>query len=433
MTKVKQIAILLFISSFFIVSLFSISLQKTPLPNPFPSEENLQNFEKTISVEQYDKESLDNIEISLITISPADPIYSWFGHSAILVQQDANTSIIYDYGIFSFNSDNFYKNFLQGKMYYLLLPSYAEDRMEIPIEENRTVTKVTLNIADEKKVDIINFLNYNARSENNTYLYDFYVNNCATRIRDIINWITDGDFEKWAKDQYTPYTYRILSTEELDRSLIVNWVLNSFLGRNCDINITTWEAMFAPQYLEKAFLDYEKLNPQSSVIYKTDDSTTFDSASSKSLHLLFYTIISLVLSIIALILKKFKQDKKLCLYGIYNSIIIFSLLLISIGITYLTLFSHIQPAWYNENILFLNPIIYLILFYYSLNTLHKKKKSTRRLMKFEKVSFIYSLYLLLFIIAKNIFSNALYQQNYIILVPLFIFFFVQSFILNTKR
>jgi hypothetical protein len=433
MTKVKQIAILLIISLFPLATLSSISLQKTQLPNPFPSEENLQNFEKTTNLDQFDKEALDNIEISLITIAPADPIYSWFGHSAILVQQDENTSIIYDYGIFSFNSENFYKNFLQGKMYYLLLPSYAENRMEIPIEENRTVTKVKLNIADEKKVDIINFLNYNARSENNTYLYDFYVDNCATRIRDIVNWITDGDFEDWAKEQYTPYTYRILSTEELDRSLFVNWVLNSFLGKNCDINITTWEAMFAPQYLEQAFLDYEKLNPEASVVYQTDDSTTFDKVSSKSLHLLFYTLISVFLSIIALVLKKLKQDKKWRLYGIYNSIIIFFLLIVSLGITYLTLFSHIQPAWYNENIFFLNPVIVLILFYYSLNTLHKKKKSTRRLMKFEKVSFIYSIYLLIFIIAKNIFSNVLFQQNYIILVPLFIFFFIQSFILNTKR
>lgn len=433
MIKVKRILIILFFSIIIISPLLGIDFTPKPLRNPFPSEENLNNFTKVKDIEGYDIDTLDSLEISLITISPGNPLYSWFGHSAIMVTQDENTSIIYDYGVFSFNSDNFYTNFIQGKMYYLLITSFAQSRVSIPIEEDRTVSKVVLNLDNKSKLDIVNFLNYNAQSENRTYLYDFYLDNCATRIRDIFNWVTDDDFKEWAKNQTTPYTFRILSSEELDRSFFVNWVLNSFLGQSSDEPISTWETMFLPKYLEKAVIDYGKFNTSSTLVYDSDTSSKFSEIPDIKLHLLSYIIISFVLSIIGLFFKKLKQNYRSRLFGIYNSIIILFLLIISCCITFLSFFSHIQPAWHNENIIFLNPIIYIILFIYSLKTLHKKHKSTRKLIKFEKISLIYSVYLIIYIIAKVLFSTVLIQSNYIIVIPIFIFFFVQSYIFYTKR
>jgi len=433
MIKVKHILFLLLFLVLSSTQLYSNTINNTPLVNPFPSEENLNNFEKVDSLNLYNENELDNIEISLITIAPGDPIYGWFGHSAILVQQKDQSSIIYDYGIFSFNSKNFYKNFIMGKMYYLLMPSLKNQRLSLPKEDDRTINKVVLNISDKNKVNIINFLNFNSQDENNTYLYDFYIDNCATRIRDIFNWVSDDDFKTWAQNQYTPFTFRILSTEQLDKSLAINWVLNSFLGSDCDKPTSTWENMFAPHYLEQAVIDYQKFNTDISKIYESESASTFDNEYEITHHLLFYAFIGLILGLIGLSFKQLKQDKKSRIFGIYNSVLTLFLLIISGCITFLMFFSHIQFAWNNENILFLNPLFCGILFISSLSTIKKKKRSTRNLIIYERLCNVYSVYLMVFIIVKVIYSDIFIQQNFIIIIPILLFFFVQSFILFTRR
>ncbi len=429
----KRLSIFLILFFCVSVNIFSLNITKTPLVNPFPSQENLNNFTKTTSLDGYDLSELDDTKISLITITPGKEIYSWFGHSAILIEQKDKKAIVYDYGVFSFNSDNFYEHFLEGKMYYLLIPSYADSRLQVAIDEDRTVSKVELNIPNEKKIDIINFLNYNSQSDNNTYLYDFYTDNCATRIRDIFNWATDNEFKQWAQNQYTPFSFRDLSIKQLDNSLFVNWVLNSFLGPSCDVKNSAWENMFSPEFLEKSIMEYEGFNANKTIIYSSNTSTSFNEFRRTKHHLLFYSAIGLLLGLIGLLLKTFKQDNELALYGIFNSIILLFLLIISLFIFYFVFFSNIQPTYNNENIFFFNPIIYLILFISSLTTISSKKDSTFRLFVFEKLISLYSLYLIVFIVVKNILTTNLYQQNYTIILPLFLFFSIQGILLTTKR
>ncbi len=432
MIKVKHYILLPIIFLLFNFPLLAFSAQNRVLENPFPSERNLNNFSKEKSLDNYSLEELDNTKVSLITIAPGKEIYSWFGHSALMVEQSDNVSIIYDYGVFNFNSEDFYKNFIQGKMYYLLLPSYSESRLEGPIDEDRTITKLILNVSNIKKIDIINYLNFNAKSGNNIYLYDFYEDNCATRIRDIINWITDNDFKTWAQKESFFDTYRSLSSTGLDSSLFVNWVLNSFLGNKCDSKITTWQKMFLPEYLESAIKEYGKIDTQEIYLYKSKTSSVFEKEKSSN-HIIFYCLFGFILGSISLFFKVLKQDYDNCLFGIFNSLVILFLLIVSSCIFYLTLFSHIQPAWNNENIYVLNPFIFFIMLILSLNTLSRKKRSTIKLIIFEKASMIYCGYLFVVLIFKALLTNLVYQNNIIIILPIFIYFFIHSFIFRTTR
>ena len=93
MIKVKQILLILLFSFVSFSSLMSANLKPNDLINPFPSEENLSNFEKVDNVLKYDKTFIDSLQISLITISPGKPLYSWFGHSAIMVTQDRKSVV----------------------------------------------------------------------------------------------------------------------------------------------------------------------------------------------------------------------------------------------------------------------------------------------------------------------------------------------------
>ena len=76
------------------------------------------------------------------------------------------------------------------------------------MEGGRSVEEYTLDLTPEAKFQILEFLKHNALEENNTYLYHFYKDNCATRLRDIIDAATGGDFQKWAKGRETEGTYR---------------------------------------------------------------------------------------------------------------------------------------------------------------------------------------------------------------------------------
>ena len=424
---------LFFILLFLPVNIFSLDIYKEALNNPFPSEICLDKFNKTTNIDSYNQEELDNIKISLITITPGDPVYSWFGHSAIMVEQEDITSLIYDYGVFSFNSDNFIENFMLGKMYYLLLPSNTDYRLAQAYEEDIEVRKLELLLPNNKKLDIVNFLNYNSKDENRTYLYDFYLDNCATRIRDILNWVSGGDFKKWAENQYSPYTYRILSTKELSRSYFINWCLTAFLGPSCDLQTNSWENMFLPQYLEKSIIEYSGIETNEVILYKSESSTSFNSFNKAKHNILFYALFSFILAFFALFLKTIKQDKDSRLYGIFNIIINLFLLIISLAITFFVFYSNITATYNNENIFFLNPIITSLLFITSFLTLSKKENSTVKFITYERLCSVYSIYLLIYLVAKCASPDLLNQQNFVIIIPLFIYFSFQGLLLRTKN
>lgn len=127
------------------------------------------------------------LRISLLTCSPGDELYSLFGHSALrVVDSVALTDIVYNYGTFNFDDPDFYIKFASGKLLYYLSVQYFVDFKESYEYEKRTIYEQVLNFSDEKKLQIRKFLNENLKEENKYYHYDFFLDNCTTRLRDII-------------------------------------------------------------------------------------------------------------------------------------------------------------------------------------------------------------------------------------------------------
>jgi hypothetical protein len=129
----------------------------------------------------------DDLRISLLSCSPGAELYSIFGHSAIRVTDETSgTDRVYNYGTFNFREKNFYLKFLSGKLNYYLsvqsFPSFMSDYLE----ENRTVYEQVLNISHFHKLQLHTALRLNALPENRAYKYDFFWDNCSTRIRDKI-------------------------------------------------------------------------------------------------------------------------------------------------------------------------------------------------------------------------------------------------------
>ncbi|HRD58888.1 MAG TPA: DUF4105 domain-containing protein [Ferruginibacter sp.] len=128
------------------------------------------------------------IRISLLTCTPGDELYSLFGHSALrVIDSNSVTDHVYNYGTFNFDDPSFYLNFTRGKLLYYVSLEYFEDFKNLYQYTRREITEQVLQLSAEEEKNIQQFLINNLKEENRYYKYDFFFDNCTTRLRDIIN------------------------------------------------------------------------------------------------------------------------------------------------------------------------------------------------------------------------------------------------------
>jgi hypothetical protein len=134
----------------------------------------------------------EDAQITLLTASPGDELYSVFGHSAVRVKDPAqNIDLVFNYGTFDFDTPNFYVKFARGKLLYKLSVVPMEYFMAEYRFDGRAVFEQVLNLKHIEKQRIFNFMMVNSLPENAYYQYDFFYDNCATRIRDLADDILD--------------------------------------------------------------------------------------------------------------------------------------------------------------------------------------------------------------------------------------------------
>lgn len=127
------------------------------------------------------------LRISLLTCTPGDELYSIFGHSAIrIVDSNSVTDIVYNYGTFNFDDEGFYLKFIRGKLlYYISIEDFQSFKINYQAT-NRGITEQVLDLSPNEKINIRRSLNENLKEENKYYKYDFFLDNCTTRLRDLI-------------------------------------------------------------------------------------------------------------------------------------------------------------------------------------------------------------------------------------------------------
>ena len=295
----------------------------------------------------------DSCTVSLLTVTPGKPIYSWFGHAAILVSTPDGRNITYDYGTFSFDDEDFFVNFAFGRLWFLCHSSYADYQLEGLEEDGRSVTRIILPFTREQKKAIIGFLNENVKAENRTYLYHHYKDNCATRLRDIIDYTTDGDFRRWAESQ-PGYTFRQQASRALSRNPFMLWLLDFLQSGQIDQPATLWDEMFLPGNLEKAVMEYYHLDNELVV----DNDGNYPEVPDKPRNnILFSILFGLVLGGISAVFLITGKEKG---YFIYSGIIDVILGILGSFLFFLIFFSNHDVTWFNENILFVNPLLFVL-------------------------------------------------------------------------
>ena len=196
----------------------------------------------------------DNTVISVLTCGPGDELYSQFGHSAFRIQDFNNHyDVVYNYGVFDFKKPNFYTNFAKGKLYYKLDKAPYNYFFRVYQHENREVKKQVLNLSLEQRKKLTSFLENNAKPENATYQYDFFYNNCATKIRAVLDEVFPNEIV--IKDNHitTSFTMRDLINNNVPHNSWANVGINIALGSVIDARATNDEYQFLPEYIFQAF------------------------------------------------------------------------------------------------------------------------------------------------------------------------------------
>ncbi|MDR1250360.1 MAG: DUF4105 domain-containing protein [Treponema sp.] len=189
----------------------------------------------------------DNLTIRVSVMGPGDELYFWWGHIALIIEdRAAGERRLYDYGLFSFENDNFFVNFALGRLLYSCGVSRAESNIAEYILSNRDVTFYTLDLPRETKERVREFAEENVRPENRNYWYHHFEDNCATRIRDIIDLATNGQFSESFLDAPGRFTLRQHVQRHTWFNPLMDWFLNFAMGQDIDVPITVWQEMFLP-------------------------------------------------------------------------------------------------------------------------------------------------------------------------------------------
>jgi uncharacterized membrane protein YeaQ/YmgE (transglycosylase-associated protein family) len=197
----------------------------------------------------------EGAQISVITFGPGQAeLYSAFGHSAIRVYDSIQeTDIAFNYGVFDFNQPHFYLNFARGYLYYMVDAYPYPLFRDYYIQHNRFVHEQILNVTQEQKQKIADFLFWNLLPRNQTYRYDYFYNNCATKVRDAFDLALKGELTFDSAYIKTNYTIRDLTDIYLKQQPWGDLGIDICLGLPMDKKASPYEYMFLPDYIESSF------------------------------------------------------------------------------------------------------------------------------------------------------------------------------------
>jgi hypothetical protein len=192
----------------------------------------------------------ESSEVSILTIGPGAQLYDKFGHSAFRIQDSVQgIDVVYNYGVYDFETPNFYTKFAQGKLLYKLVVNSYAPFSESYIRQNRWIKEQILDLSDTEKQEIFNFLQNNAKPENMFYKYDFFYDNCATKIRDVLVTVLGDDLVYQNKIAPEGKTFRELIQQNVYSNSWGSLGMDVAIGAVVDKKATAWEYQFLPDYV----------------------------------------------------------------------------------------------------------------------------------------------------------------------------------------
>ena len=195
----------------------------------------------------------ESAAISVLTMGPGTNLNDSFGHSAFRISDtNQNIDLVYNYGVYNFDTPNFYLKFIKGQLMYQL------DRTDFSLfyqhysDQDRWIKEQVLNLTIKEKQEVFDFLQNNYLPENRKYIYDFFFENCATRIRDVLASVLKNKLVFDKNFVTNTHTFRQLIQRNVHWNSWGSFGMDLAIGAVVDRNASSWEHQFLPEYIFKA-------------------------------------------------------------------------------------------------------------------------------------------------------------------------------------
>ncbi len=190
------------------------------------------------------------MSVAIITYGPGEFVFEKFGHIALaLTDSSTGQDIAFNWGMFDFNQPNFLGRFLTGDTKYWMAGFRTADFNAAYRGENRTIRRQELQLSAVQRGAIADYVSWNAQDANKYYRYDYYADNCATRVRDVLNWVLQGQLEAPFQVPGNGRTWRNETARITASDPLVYPGIQVALGRHADHILTKWEESFMPELL----------------------------------------------------------------------------------------------------------------------------------------------------------------------------------------
>lgn len=193
-----------------------------------------------------------DLEVSLVTYGPGETYWERFGHDAIELRDGASGEAVnFNYGVFDFAEKNFLLNFARGHMHYMMDAEPTDEEVSYYVGVGRSVTRQRLALSADQAADLRDDLLWNLRPANAGYNYDYFDDNCATRVRDALDKALGGALKQQLTARPGGMTFRQQTDRLMSAQPWLMVLLDLGLGPYADRPLNAWQESFLPRVLQE--------------------------------------------------------------------------------------------------------------------------------------------------------------------------------------
>lgn len=294
-----------------------------------------------------------NTDVDIITISPGEFYWSAFGHTAIRIKS-GQSDLMYGFGYFDFAEEDFFFKFAKGEMKYFLGVVDSKYELENYQLDGRKITSQRLSLSNNQKRKLLDQLVFLSLPENRYYSYDYFLNNCTSRIRDILDEITFGEISKPLKQQATATSWNDLTFPAVNQTWM-NLGIAYIYGLPAFQKKNQWQLSVFPEVFSqdlKSIKTKNNWNKDLKVLNSpSQEESLFTQYSFLQTH---YAVIFCVLILMLGLLVKSLSKPTIIFWLIIQS-------LLGVGLFLLWFFTKHNIAMWNINIMIFFPLAWILL------------------------------------------------------------------------
>ena len=299
-------------------------------------------------------ENKNRYKISILSIGEGPSLVDAFGHTAIRVKDsELKNDVVFNFGVYDFNSPNFYSNFVKGRPEYKLGIQNYNNLTQNYIRQKRYIVEHQLNL-DQNSIKIIIDLLVEKLNDP-YYIYDYFRDNCTTRAADIVIDKTNNKFKDNKLESESILSYRDLIHGKINENSWAALGIDLCLGSIIDKKINTRETFFLPENLMNYLDLYEGDIIKRNIIYSPESEISYrENFPSPLLINLILSLIIVVITIFNFKSNKWNKSLDTLIFLISGSI--------GILIIYLWFFSNHFAGAQNFNFLWAFPFNFALIF-----------------------------------------------------------------------